>query len=157
MCEVNVTVVQSIPQYTGRHGGYLICLGRCPIIQRSKLRTLIALSTMEAEYIALSMCMRELILLKRIFVDCFEIDVKVAKAKCTVFEDNSSAIQLVNVPKMTPMLKHIDLHYHFFHEHIRKGSVGMEHAAADLQISNMLTKGLVVAKFERLCKLLMNW
>ena len=54
--------------------GYLIRLGGCPIIWRSKLQTLIAVSTMEAEYIAISMCMRELIQLKRIFVDlsnCF--------------------------------------------------------------------------------------
>ena len=48
----------------------------------------------------------------RIFIDlckCFEFDVKVATAKCPVFEDNSSAIQLVNAPKMTPRLKHIRL------------------------------------------------
>ena len=102
--------------------GYLICLGGCPIIWRSKLQTLISVSTMEAEYIALSMCMRDLIPLTRIFVhlsNCFEVDVKVARAKCTVFEDNSSAIQLANVPKMTPRSKHIALHYHFFREHIR--------------------------------------
>ena len=96
--------------------GYLIHLGGCPIIWRSKLQTLIAVSTMEAEYIALSMRMREVIPLKRIFIDlsnCFEVEVKVARAKCPVFEDNSSAIQLANVPKMTPRSKHIALHYHF--------------------------------------------
>ena len=94
--------------------GYLICLGGCPIIWRSKLQTLISVSTMEAEYVALLMGMRELILLKRIFVDpsnCFEADVKVPRAKFTVFEDNSSAIQLANVPKMTPRSKHIALVY----------------------------------------------
>ena len=60
--------------------------------------------------------MRELIPLMRIFIDlseCFEVDVEVATAKCPVFEDNSSAIQLANVPKMTPRLKPIALHYHF--------------------------------------------
>ena len=82
---------------------------------------------------------------------------KVATAKCPVFENNSSAIQLENVPKMTPRSKHIALHYHFFHEHVREGSVGVEHVSTDLQIADMLTKGLVEAKFERLRKLLMNW
>ena len=55
-----------------------------------------------AEYISLSMCMRELIPLRRIFIDlskCFEVDVKVATAKCPVFEDNSSAVTLANVPR----------------------------------------------------------
>ena len=126
--------------------GNLIHLGGCPIIWRSKLQTLITVSTMEAEYVALSMCMRELIPLKRIVVDisnCLEVDVKFARAKCTVFEDNSSAIQLANVPKMTPRSKDIALHYHFFHAHIRKGSVGVEHIAMDWQIADMLTKGIV--------------
>ena len=72
--------------------GYQIRLGGCPIIWRSKLQTLIAVSMMEAEYISRSICMRELILLRWIFIDlskCFEVDVKVAKAKCPLFEDNS--------------------------------------------------------------------
>lgn len=41
--------------------GYLINFMGCPLIWVSKLQTLIALSTIEAEYIALSTAMRELI------------------------------------------------------------------------------------------------
>jgi len=148
------------PTSVKSRSGYLIRLGGCPIIWRSKLQTLIAVSTMEAEYISLSMCMRELIPLRRIFIDlskCFEVDVKVATAKCPVFEDNSSAATLANVPKMTPRSKHIALHYHFFREHVRDGSVGVQHVSTDLQIADMLTKGLSEIKFERLRKLLMNW
>ena len=120
--------------------GYLGRLGGCPIIWRSKLQTLISVSTMEAEYAILSICMRELIPLKRIFDDlsnCFKVDVKVARAKCTVFEDNSSAIQLANVPKITPRSKHIALHYHFFCEHIREGSIGVKPISTDLQIADI--------------------
>ena len=124
----NLTCVKS-------HTGYLIHLGGCSIIWRSKLQTLISVSTMEAEYAILSICMRELIPLKRIFDDlsnCFKVDVKVARAKCTVFGDNSSAIQLANVPKMTPTSNHIALHYHFFREHVQEGSIGVEHVSMDL-------------------------
>jgi len=41
--------------------GYLITIGGCPLTWTSKLQTEVALSTMEAEYIALSHSMRELI------------------------------------------------------------------------------------------------
>jgi hypothetical protein len=41
--------------------GYVMTLGGCPIQWNSKLQTEIALSTMEAEYIALSQAMRKLI------------------------------------------------------------------------------------------------
>ena len=39
------------PTNVKSRSGYLICLGGCHIIWRSKLQTLIALSTMEAKYI----------------------------------------------------------------------------------------------------------
>ena len=39
--------------------GYVLMLGDCPILSVSKLQTEIALSTLEAEYIALSQAMRE--------------------------------------------------------------------------------------------------
>ena len=73
---------------------YLIHLGGCLIIWRSKPQTLISVSAMEAEYIALSMCTKELILWRRIFVNlsnCFEVDVKVARSKCPVFEFQDSS------------------------------------------------------------------
>ena len=45
--------------------GFIFTLGSCPILWASKLQTEIALSTMEAEYIALSVAMREFIPLQR--------------------------------------------------------------------------------------------
>ena len=41
--------------------GYVICYGGCPIVWSSKLHPLIALSTTEAEYIALSSALRDVI------------------------------------------------------------------------------------------------
>ena len=46
--------------------GYVLMLGGCPLIFKSKLQTEIALSTLEAEYIALSQSMRELLPLRRL-------------------------------------------------------------------------------------------
>ena len=40
-----------------RHTGYVICINGCPIIWSSKLQDGVALSTMMAEYYALSTCM----------------------------------------------------------------------------------------------------
>ncbi len=40
--------------------GYVICLANCPVIWKSKLQTEIALSTMEARYVALSSSCRNL-------------------------------------------------------------------------------------------------
>ncbi len=43
--------------------GYIICLLDCPVLWISKLQTEIALSTMEAEYVALSASCRDLFLM----------------------------------------------------------------------------------------------
>ena len=87
----------------------------------------------------------------------FEFDLEGALAKSTVFEDNASAVQLATMPKMTPRSKHIALHYHFFREHIAKGEVDVKHVSTDLQIADILTKGLGDTKFEKLPKLMMGW
>ena len=58
--------------------GYLITFMGCPLLWRSKIQSLIALSTMEAEYIALSMSMRELIPIREI----------IKEIKSTVFRED---------------------------------------------------------------------
>ena len=54
------------PSYVRSRTGYVITLGSVPIIWKSKLQEQIALSTMEAEYIAASVAMRELLPMRRI-------------------------------------------------------------------------------------------
>ena len=46
--------------------GYLLCFAGCPIVWTSKLQSDIALSTMEAEYNAPSMALKDLLPLKRL-------------------------------------------------------------------------------------------
>ena len=48
--------------------GFVICISDCPVIWSSKLQTDIATSTMEAEYNGLSLCMRDLLPFKRLFL-----------------------------------------------------------------------------------------
>ena len=140
--------------------GYLIRLGKVPVIWKSKLQTLIAVSTMEAEYVSLSMCMRELIPLRRLLKEVQEVlkfKSSVSSTACTLFEDNQGAVALANVPKMTPRSKHIAIPYHFFREHVRKNEVEVRHISTVKQLADLLTKGLVEAKFEGLRDKLMGW
>ena len=67
------------------------------------------------------------------------------------------AVALANVPKMTPRSKHIAIPYHFFREHVRKNEVEVRHISTDKQLADLLTKGLVEAKFEGLRDKLMGW
>jgi hypothetical protein len=42
---------------------------------------------------------------------------------CMVFEDNSGALKLARLPKLCPRAKHINVCYHHFCEHVRKGLI----------------------------------
>jgi len=57
------------------HTGFVICYANCPVIWCSKLQTKIALSTAEAEYIALSHALREAILIQNLTkdIDCVSL------------------------------------------------------------------------------------
>ena len=97
-------------------------LGGCPLIFKSKLQTENALSTLEAEYIALSQSMRELLPLRNLLQQVgknLKLDfVKHGLMQSTVFEDNNGALGLATSPKLTPHTKHITVKYHFFKSHI---------------------------------------
>jgi hypothetical protein len=98
----------------------------CPITWSSKLQTEIALSTTEAEYIALSQSMRETIPFLNLMAEIGNVlDVFSPKPKvhCKVFEDNMSCIKVAESPKFTPRTKHIAIKYHHFRKHVADGTV----------------------------------
>ena len=83
--------------------GYVLTLGNCPILWVSRLQSEIALSTLEAEYVALSMSMRELLPMRELLQelgDQLNLDfAKPSLMHSTVFKDNNGAIGLATSPK----------------------------------------------------------
>lgn len=144
--------------------GFCLTLGGCSLLWVSKLQTEVALSTTEAEYIALSQSMRELLPMKRLLA---EVTSKMsmphehqAHLHSTVFEDNNGALSLANSPKMSPRTKHIAVKYHFFKTHINKegkDKISIEKIDTDLQKADIFTKGLTAEKHKAIRKLLMGW
>ena len=73
----------------------------CPLIWFSKLQTEIALSTTEAEYIALLQSMQELIPLVNLLGEIpliFGVAKTVPQLQCRLFKDNASCLALVKAP-----------------------------------------------------------
>ena len=142
--------------------GYVMTLGGCPIQWSSKLQTEIALSTTEAEYIALSQAMRELLPLRRLLLEialAMELPgVKDSVIKSTVFEDNNGAIATAKSVKMTPRTKQIAVKYHFFKSHISDESgISLDKIDTNLQKADILTKGMAPQKFVEMRTILCGW
>ena len=86
----------------------------------------ISLSTVEAEYIALSTAMRDLIT----FVDqvgemdmIFGENTQKVQLYSTLFEDNNGALELATAPRYRLRTKHIAVKYHHFRERVKIGTV----------------------------------
>jgi hypothetical protein len=111
--------------------GYLITYAGCPMHWASKMQTEIALSSTEAEYIALSQAMREVISNMWLLNEAKDLGVPVMnqqpKVMCKVFEDNAGAIEIANVPKMRPRTKHLNIKYHHFREEVKNGNINVYH------------------------------
>jgi hypothetical protein len=125
------------------------------------MQTEIALSSTEAEYIALSQSMREVLPLMWLLEEAqqrgIKINAKPCKVHCKVFEDNEGAIEIAKVPKMRPRTKHLNIKYHHFREEVSKGTVSIYHVKTEDQMADMLTKPLDQKLFEAHREKMMGW
>jgi hypothetical protein len=132
--------------------GYIIKLGNCPLVWKSQLQTKIALSTLQAEYSALTQCMRTLLPLRTLLIDTSKA-IKhpaevVSTIKCTAFEDNNGSLILANQQKITARTKHFLVEWHFFWDNVKNGEIEVIKVVTTEQQADYLTKGLSREAFE---------
>ena len=141
------------PSTAKSRSGWAIFYANCPIIWASKLQSQVALSTTEAEYIAMSMALRDVIPIMSLVQEMRERDFKVICTEpyvyCKVFEDNSGALELARLPKLRPRTKHINVCYHHFREHVRKGLIKIFPVSTEDQVADIFTKALSQNLFQR--------
>jgi hypothetical protein len=146
--------------------GYVILLAGCPLLWKSNLQQETSLSTMMAEYVALSSAMRELLPLKRLVKTIAKVVTGDDNVKMTtvsdVFEDNNGALTVATLPRITPQSKFFAVKLHFFKEHVKtdqnpNGEILIQKIDTAQQLGDIFTKGLVEAKFVPLRDRLMGW
>ena len=142
--------------------GFLINYAGCPLTWSSKLQTEIALSTVEAEYIALSQSLREVICLMQLAKEIKSKGIPLlGKAqtvvKCNAFEDNTGALELAKVPKMRPRTKHINIKYHHFRAHVQQGTITVQHVSTEEQVAIIFNKPLPIAHFLKHQQSILGW
>jgi hypothetical protein len=76
----------------------------------------------------------------------------------TMFEGNTSALELAKAPKMHPRTKRIAIKYHHFHRSkVASGEVDIMRVDTNNQIADISTKGLPRFDFERLRMMFLGW
>ena len=149
------------PMTVKSHSGWIVRFAGAPITWASKMQTITAMSTTEAEYIALSTSLREVIPLMGLLTEARAhgvlIDDLPPKVHCTVFEDNSGALELARLPKIRPRTKHINQSYHHFREHVERKDILVEATPTEQQLADILTKPLAEHRFAQHRKSIMGW
>ena len=108
-----------------------ICFKLCsdgPLISwKSKKQSTVALSTCEAEYVAMAAAVQEAKFLKQLFSDMQQCEQK----KITLSVDNQGAIALAKNPVQHQRCKHIDIKYHFVRSEGNSGVIDLQYIPTD--------------------------
>ena len=103
-------------------------------IVRSKL---VALSTVEAEYIVAGLCCAQIFLMKQTLSD-FDLSFEHVPIKC----DNISAINISKNLVQHSRTKHINIRHHFLRDHAQKSDITLKYVSTKDQFADIFTKPL---------------
>ena len=118
--------------------GYVFFLNGAPISWTSSKQTTPALSTAEAEYMALAAATQEALYLRQL-LECLGYP----QSQATVIgEVNQGCIALAESTAFSKRTRHIDIRYHFIRQHIEDGAIRIEYVPTVDQLADALTKAL---------------
>nr|GEZ73560.1 copia protein [Tanacetum cinerariifolium] len=118
-------------------------LGDILVSWSSKKQQSTAISTTEAEYIAMSGCCAQILWMRSQLTD-YGFDFN----KILLYCDNRSAIALCCNNVQHSRSKHIDIRHHFIREQVERGVVELYFVSTDYQLANIFTKALPRQQFE---------
>lgn len=115
--------------------GYVFKFAGGSISWRSCKQKTVALSSTEAEYMAISEATKEAIYLRNLINDL------IGKLDCVIlFNDNQSARKLAYNPILHERSKHIDIRYHFIRNAVSDKIINIQYLSTNEMIADILTK-----------------
>ena len=124
--------------------GYLITFAGGAVAWQSRLQKCVALSTTEAEFIAITKACKELLWLKK-----FLQELGLKQERYVLHCDSKSAIHLSKNSSFHSRSKHIDVRYHWIRDVLNDKLLQLEKVHTDENTSDMLAKALTKNKHEK--------
>lgn len=125
--------------------GYIFCESGTAISWNSKKQPTVALSTTEAEYMAMSSAAQELLWLTQLRAEITGKQLDSVPLYC----DNRGAIQLSCNRILSPRVKHIDIRHHFLREKVEEGLIDIQYVDSKNNAADVLTKPLPIEHFNK--------
>ena len=103
-----------------------------------------ALSNAKAEYIALSVAVREAMWLRKLLANLFDHEMDSTIIHC----DNLSCVKLSENHVFHDKSKHIEIKYHYIRDMVQRKAIHVQYLPTHEQIADIFTKLLAKTKFE---------
>ncbi|XP_019224828.1 PREDICTED: uncharacterized protein LOC109206461 [Nicotiana attenuata] len=136
--------LKQAPRTWKRTSGIAHFLGSCSTSWGIRKQNSVALSTVEAEYVAAASCCAQLLWIKQqledfgVFSDCVPI-------LC----DNTSALNMAKNLVQHKRTNHIDVRHHFLRDNVEKGLICVKFCSTEDQIADIFIKALSREHFEK--------
>jgi len=119
--------------------GFVFMFGGGLVFWKSGCQGIVATSTTEAEYVAISLAAREAAMLRRLVTEVF----REQYPAIVLHKDNQLAIHLLNkLLGADTKTKHMDVKYHYIRQEVDRGAIVVVKIPTDKQAADGLTKPL---------------
>ena len=125
--------------------GYVFIVGGGAITWRSKKQTTVALSSTEAEYVALSEAGREACWLQNLYDEIGYTQ----ESPILITGDNDGSIAMARNPQFHKRSKHIGIRWHWVRDLVQKNIITIESCRDPEQTADVLTKPLARQKHQK--------
>jgi hypothetical protein len=123
--------------------GFCFLLHGAVVSWLAKLQACVATSPQHAEYMSAGSSAREGVWLRMVLE---ELGFK-PKAATQMYGDNSSALNLIYNPVISPKTKHINVAYHYTREQVEQGDLKFDYVPTASMVADIFTKALGHVKF----------
>ena len=123
--------------------GYVAGLGDNYVTWKSRVSSMVCLSTAEAEFFAATECTKELIWLRGLFA---ELGYNMT-GPSIVAEDNQACLKMITNPSISGRNRHFAMRMHWLREQSAKGTVSFKYVPSSEQRADIFTKTLPSAAF----------
>ncbi|SOV07527.1 uncharacterized protein UDID_19208 [Ustilago sp. UG-2017a] len=121
----------------------------CPVSWKSHVQKCVALSAVEAEFVAASEVVRETLIFSYLLRD-----LEITDVRPVLYTDSQGCIQVSKDPAKHWKLKHINTQYHFVHDHVQEGDVAIKYVGTANNVADVLTKPLQGLNTSRLARMI---
>ena len=119
--------------------GYAFLIDGGAISWSSRKQELVTLSTVEAEYMAVTHAAKECIWLRRLIGELFPT----LLSPTTLYCDSQAALKLATDDNYHARTKHIDIRYHFIRQVVASRDIDVTYCLTDDMTADILTKALL--------------